>query len=75
MRAVPTVIDDTLPEASIDAIAGLEEDHIPPLTASVNKVKVPRQTEDGPTMKPVGARGLTVKGWVAIALPQPFVTV
>ena len=60
MVAVPTVPPVTTPDETTDAIAELELDHVPPLTASDNEVVKPGHTEVAPVMEPADGRAITV---------------
>ena len=48
--------------------------HAPPLTVDVSVLDAKTHTVDGPLIVPALGSGLTVKGLVAVAVPQPLVT-
>jgi hypothetical protein len=56
------------------ATAGLELDHVPPLTPSVRLVVPPVHTLSEPLIEPAEGLDDTVNGKVVIAVPQVVVT-
>ena len=62
MVAVPSELPVTCPVDDIDAMAGLAEDHVPPVTDAVNVEVKPKQTRVVPLIVPATGSGLTVTG-------------
>ncbi len=48
---------------------------VPPVTLSVNVMDDPTHTPEGPDIIPSSGSGFTVMGFVAVAVPQPLITV
>ena len=76
MVAIPEATPVTEPETFTDATEVLEEDHVPPVVASLKLVLPPTQS----TAVPVIAAGVegtvfTVTADAAIAVPHAFATV
>ena len=72
---MPAVTPVTIPEISTVAMPVAPELHTPLPAASLNVVIAPVQTDAVPVIVPALADELTVATVVALALPQPLVTV
>lgn len=75
MVDVPGVTPVTIPVLAIVAMPVELLLHMPPPVASVKLVVAPVHTVAVPVILPAFGNGLTVMVEVALALPQPFVTV
>ena len=71
---MPAATPVTIPVVPILAFALLVL-HVPPVTVSVMVVVAPVHTVDAPEIAPAFGAGLTVIVLVAVAVPQPLVTV
>lgn len=72
--AMPAPLADTLPAASIVAIAGASVVHSPPFTVLLSNNDVPAHAADPPLIDPASGTPFTVISRVVIAVPQPLVT-
>ena len=74
MVVVPEETPVTTPVLPTAATVVLDDDHTPPVVASVRVIVLPAQTVDVPETVPAIGSGLTVIEYVVNALPQLFVT-
>ena len=72
--ALPIVPPVTTPALLTEAMAALELDHVPPLTASDKEVVKPGHTDVVPVMLPALGNAFTVSVYVVVAVPQAVVT-
>jgi hypothetical protein len=70
MVSTPAEIPVTTPVAETVAREGVEDNHVPPETVSVNVVAEPMQTADAPEIVPGFGKALTVTLRSAIAVPH-----
>ena len=75
MFAMPCAIPVTTPEAFTVAIAVASLLHTPPVAPAVKVITDPTQTVAAPGIAPALGSGLIVTTAVALATPQPLVTV
>ena len=75
MVAVPARTPVTRPVALTEAMLEADVLHVPPVTVLVNATLTPVQSEEEPETVPAFGAGLTVIVAVAVAVPQPVVTV
>ena len=73
MVSNPLTIATTIPELPIVATDVLEDDHVPPVVVLLNVIVLAAQTVDGPEIVPALGRGLIVRIFVTVAVPQLFV--
>ena len=73
MVAVPPVLPVIIPDTRAAVALGLLLVHKPSGSASDKDIVAPTQTDDGPDM--MAGKGLTVTDLVAVAIPQPLLTV
>ena len=74
MIDVPADTPVTTPPNVVTVTLPLLTDHIPPVVVELREMEARTHTADGPLIVPASGHGLTVKGLVAYAVPQPLVT-
>jgi hypothetical protein len=72
--AIPALVPVTTPEALIDAIVPLPDNHVPAAGVAVSVVVVPADIVVVPVITAATGSGFTVTILVAVALPQMLVT-